>query len=230
MKQFTNISKLDKMGASLGLWAVLWFAIQFVILMNTSADPFLADGSFARELSSERMAWEWITFFRVMGGLVFLWFTGSLFERFHAAEGKPGRLAYVGFALGGVWSIVWLISAFLNSASLSLATTHSLPEIARVTGLLAQSILHTLTGPILFALTLTASYVGFRFEAFRSWYNYMTAIVTTLLLLLSLLQWYGSGTLGFIIMGLSLFWIALTSGVLLLEMFEQSSPASNDSR
>lgn len=217
MKKFTHDSNFERMGASLGLWAVLWFVIQYVILAQTTAVPFSEESKFIVEVSSESMKWEWITFFRVMGGLVFLWFMGSVLERFHAAEGDPGRLAYVGFSLGITWGIVWLLSAFLNSMTILLATGYQHAEGAQLSAVLAMNILDVLTGPVMFALLLATSYIGFRFHAFRTWYNYVTALLTLIMLVLTLIQWYGSGMLGDVLMAVSLLWVALTSIVLLLD-------------
>src|SRR5438552_2066308 len=57
----------EKLGASAGMWAVLWLVIHYLILRGTSADPKASDGDFVRLLLAERMSWEWATALRVMG-------------------------------------------------------------------------------------------------------------------------------------------------------------------
>src|SRR6186997_1007508 len=101
----TTIS--EKLGASAGAWAVLWPIIHSVILHNamatavsTSLDP---DGGYVRALLDQRMAWEWATALRVMGGIMIIWFMGSLGSRLRMAEGEPGRLASIAFGIGVVW-------------------------------------------------------------------------------------------------------------------------------
>ena len=83
----------EKLGASAGLWAVLWLGIHYLILQGAAANPSSPEGDFVQALLAERMKWEWATALRVMGGIMIVWFMGSLASRLRLAEGRarPSR-------------------------------------------------------------------------------------------------------------------------------------------
>lgn len=222
MAPATHNSRLDRMGASLGLWAVGWFLLQYIAVGQATAVPEAEPGRFIAVLGEEAMIRELVTFFRVVGAIVFIWFMSSVLERCRLVEGTPGRLSYVVFSLGILWGGVWLISAFLNSAAVTLAIDHGDSANAQLMLFLSTEILAVLTAPIFVALTLAMTYVGFRFSAFMSWYRIGTGILSLVLLLLALVQWYGPGDLGPTIMGLCLAWIAATSLAVLVELREEA--------
>src|SRR6266545_2971923 len=105
----------EKLGAASGLWAMLWIGIHYAVLRGTSADPRAADSEFVRVLLGERMQWEWVTFLRILGGLMIVWFMGSLGARLRQVEGESGRLATIAGCVGTLWGAVWLLSALFNS-------------------------------------------------------------------------------------------------------------------
>jgi uncharacterized membrane protein len=168
-----------------------------------------------RALLSERMAWEWATALRVMGGIMIIWFMGSFAGRLRMAEGEPGRLASIAFGIGVVWGSIWLLSAMLNSSAIVLATDYQNPAGARLAGALAREMVMTLTPSLVFTLALATSFVGLRFGGFPKAYSYATAAFTLLVLALAIADWYGPGNLGPTILGLAFAWTAITSALVI---------------
>lgn len=205
----------EKLGASAGIWAALWLGLNYLILRGTSADPGASDGDYVRALLAERMKWEWATALRVMGGVMIIWFMGSLAGRLRAAEREPGRLASIGFGMGVVWGAVWLLSAMFNSAAIVLATQYQNPAGARLAGALATQSVHILTPSIIFTLALATSFVALRYGGFPKAYAYASAGLTFLFIVLAIVDWYGPGNLGAIIMTLALGWTAVTSALVI---------------
>jgi hypothetical protein len=213
----------EKLGASAGAWAVFYLCIHYWILRGSSADPRLPGDEYVRALLSERMAWEWATALRVLGGIMLIWFMGSLAARLRMAEGEPGRLASIGFGIGVVWGATWLLSAMFNSAGLMLAIYYLDPEGARLTAALAHEIVPILTPSLVFTLALATSFVALRFGGFPKVYAYGTGIFSALVLGLAIAEWYGPGNLGHFILALSFAWTAVTS-LLLVPEYRPADP------
>ncbi len=205
----------EKLGASAGAWAVLWLCLHFVILRGAAADPASSEGDYVRALLAERMAWEWATALRVMGGIMIIWFMGSLAGRLRMAEGEPGRLASIAFGIGVVWGAIWLLSAMLNSSAIVLATQYQYPAGARLAGALAREMVLSLTPSLVFTLALATSFVGMRYGGFPKTYVHATTAFTVLLLALAIVDWYGPGNLGNVILALTFAWTAITSLLLI---------------
>ena len=205
----------EKLGASAGAWAVLWLSLHYLILHNAMANPVTGalnpDGDFVRTLLDQRMAWEWATALRVMGGIMIIWFMGSLGSRLRMAEGEPGRLASIAFGIGVVWGAIWLLSAMLNSSAISLAAQYNNPAGARLAGTLAQEMVMILTPSLIFTLSLATAFVGLRFGGFPRGYTYATTAFSVLILALAIADWYGPGNLGNLILILAFAWTAITS-------------------
>jgi hypothetical protein len=215
MKAAAEMTTWERLGASAGIWAVLWLGIAYAITLTTTADLRAADGDYVRVLLAERMKWEWVTLVRLVGGALILWFMGSFAGRLRIAEGEPGRLANAAFGFGVVWAGVWLLSAFFNSASILLAANYGDPAGARIAGVLARETPYVLTGSVVFTLLLATSFVALRFGGFPRTYTYGTTALTLALSLLAIIDWYGQGNLGPAIVGLALLWTAATSGLLI---------------
>ncbi|MGH9201336.1 MAG: hypothetical protein ACRD2A_08880 [Vicinamibacterales bacterium] len=205
----------EKLGASAGAWAVLWLGIHYLVLQGALADPSASGDEYARALLAERMTWEWATALRVMGGVMIVWFMGSLAGRLRLAEGEPGRLASISFGIGVVWGAIWLLSAMFNSAAILLASQYQYPEGARLAGALAQEMVLILTPSIIFTLALATSFVALRFGGFPKAYSYATAALTLVFIVLAIVDWYGPGNLGGLIMTLALGWTAVTSALII---------------
>jgi len=201
----------EKLGAASGAWAVVWLLVHYLILQGAAADPAAPAADYVRTLLAERMKWEWATALRVMAGIMIVWFMGSLGGRLRMAEGEPGRLASIGFGIGVIWGAVFLFSAMFNSVAIVLASQYQLPEAARLVGILADQIVYILTPSLVFALALAVSCVALRFGGFPRAYAYGTTGLTAALLALTIVDWYGPGNLGTLIMALSLAWLAVTS-------------------
>ena len=203
----------EKLGASAGMWAVLWLVIHYVIIRSATADPVSPEGDYVSALLAERMKWEWATALRVMGGLMIIWFMGSLAGRLRMAEGEPGRLASISFGVGVVWGAVWLLSAMFNSAAILLATEYANPAGARILGIVAREMVLILTPSIAFVLSLAVAFVALRYGGFPRAYALITGAFTVVVLGLAITDWYGPGNLGVVIMTASLAWLALTSAL-----------------
>jgi hypothetical protein len=208
-------TKWERIGASAGMLAAVSLAVGYAITRTTAANPATSDADYVLALLAERMKWEWVTFVRLVGGTLVLWFMGSLAARLRTAEGEPGRLATATFGLGVVWAGVWLLSAFFNSASILLAADYADPAGSRIAGVLARETPYVLTGSVVFALLLAASCVALRFGGFPKVYTYGTPALAVALLVLAVADWYGSRNWGPTIVGLALLWMAGTSGLLI---------------
>jgi len=204
----------EKLGASAGCWAVLWLGLNYLILQGAAADPN-APGDLMAAVLAERMKWEWATALRVMGGIMIVWFMGSLASRLRLAEGEPGRLASIAFGIGTIWGALWLLSAMLNSAMIVLAADYHFEAGARLAAILAREMIPILTPPVVFALALAVSFVALRFGGFPKFYANATGLFTVVLLVLAIVEWYGPGNLGTINLTLSFAWIAATSALLI---------------
>jgi hypothetical protein len=203
----------EKLGASAGMWAVLWLVIHYVIIRSATANPVSPEGDYVSALLAERMKWEWATALRVMGGFMIIWFMGSLAGRLRMAEGEPGRLASISFGVGVVWGAVWLLSAMFNSAAILLATEYANPAGARILAIVAREMVLILTPSIAFVLSLAVSFVALRYGGFPRAYALITGAFCVVVLGLAITDWYGPGNLGVVIMAASLAWLALTSAL-----------------
>lgn len=207
----------EKLGAAEGLWAAALLSIQLFLMLRFTADPASSDAAFVAALEGERMAWEWVTFLRIVAGLMIIWWMGSLAGRLRLAEGEPGRLASIAFAVGIVWGGLWLVSAFFNSAAILFAFDYANPAAARVAGTLAIETMYVLTPAIAVVLTFATALVAFRFGGFPRWYAMVTIGTSGLLVVLAIVDWYGTGALSVALLGVSLAWMALTSALLLAD-------------
>ena len=205
----------EKLGASAGMWAVLWLGLHYLILRGASADPIAPEGTFVAAMLAERMKWESATLLRLVGGLMIVWFMGSLSGRLRLAEGEPGRLAGIAQGTGVVWGAVWLVSAMFNSLSILLATIYQNPGGARMSAVLAKESILVLTPSIAFTLTLAVAFVALRYGGFNKAYSYATALISLVILVLGMLDWYGPGNLAPLIMLLALAWTAITSALII---------------
>ena len=201
----------EKLGASAGAWAVAWLCLHYLILRSATADPASPETDYVARLLAERMSWESATALRVMGGIMIIWFMGSLGSRLRMAEGEPGRLASIASGIGIVWGAVWLLSAMLNSSAILLATHYQFPMGARLAGALATEMVLILTPSLVFTLSLATAFVGLRFGGFPTAYTYATTAFSALILTLAVIDWYGPGNLGNAILGLAFAWTAITS-------------------
>lgn len=210
----------EKLGAASGAWAAFWLALHYFILQGAVADPAAAAPDYVQALLAERMTWESATALRVMGGIMIVWFMGSLGGRLRLAEGEPGRLASIGFGIGVIWGSVFLLSAMFNSVAIALAAQYQLPDAAKLAGILAHQIVLVLSPSLVFTLALAVTFVTLRFGGFPRAYSYATGALTVLLFALTVVDWYGEGTLGPLILALALGWTAVTS-LLLIPVYRQ---------
>lgn len=203
----------EKLGASAGMWAVLWLGLHYAILRTATADVASSETSYVAALLGERMKWEWATALRVMGGFMIIWFMGSLAGRLRMAEGEPGRLASISFGVGVVWGAVWLLSAMFNSLAILMATQYQHAAGARIMGVVAREMVLVLTPSIAFVLSLAVAFVALRYGGFPRTYALGTGAFTLIILALAIVDWYGPGNLGPTIMIAALAWLALTSAL-----------------
>jgi hypothetical protein len=203
-----------RMSASAGIWAALWLAVGYAITLTTVANPAASDADYVRALVAERMKWEWVTFVRLLGGILVLWFMGNLAGRLRLAEGGPGRLASAAFGVGVIWAGVWLLSGFFNSASIALAVTYDDPAGSRIAGVLAGETPSVLTPIVVFTLLLATSLVAPRLGAAPRIYTFGTAALTIAFPFFTVADWAGPGHLSPFIVGASLAWMGITSALL----------------
>jgi hypothetical protein len=213
-----RLARWEKTSAIAGLGGAISLAAGYVIARSTTAPLAGSDADYARVLLTERLKWEWITLTRLVGGTLVLWFAALLGDRLRAAEGEPARLAETAFGLGVVWAGVWLLSAFFNSASIMLAADYGDPAGARIAGVLAAELPSVLTAGVVVTLLLATWLVTVRSTEFSKFYAYATGALAVLMLVLALADWYGPGTLAWLIVALALAWTAATSLVLFRPM------------
>jgi len=204
----------QRISASAGIGAALCLAISYAITFTAVAKAAAPDAEYVRALVAERMKWEWVTFLRLVGGVLILSFMGSLSSRLRVDEGGPGRLASAAFGLGVVWAGVWLLSAFFNSASIMLATSYDDPGGSRIAGILARETPYVLTPIVTFALLLATSTVVLQSGGFAKSYRFGTAGLAVLFLVLAVIDWAGPGSLAPIVVALALAWTGATSVML----------------
>jgi len=207
----------ERLGPGSAIWAALSLGAGYVIARTTSAQLTPSDAEFVRALLAERAKWEWITFVRLVGAALVLWFSGSLADRLRRAEGDPARLATAALSLGILWSGVWLLSAFFNSAAIMLAADYGDPAGAHVAGVLAREAPFVLTAAVMFAWLLATSCVALRFDGLPHAYAYATAALTVTFIVLAFADWYGERELSGVIVGLALLWMGGTSALILRE-------------
>jgi hypothetical protein len=159
---------------------------------------------------------DWITLARLLGGTLVLWFAATLADRLRGVEGDRSRLAEVVFGIGVLWSGVWLLSAFFNSVSVLLGQTDTDPAGSRLASLLAAQLPAVLTASLAFTLLLAVSLVVIRTGGLPRRYGYASGGLAVVILVLSVIDWYGPGTLNPWIVTLALLWMVST-GVLLLQ-------------
>jgi len=208
----------ETMGASAGIWAVLWLTVGYAIVATTVADPSIADADYVRALVAERMKWEWVTLVRLVGGALVLWFAGTLAGRLRMAEGEPGRLAGAAFGPAVVWAGVWMLSALFNSSAIVLATRSGDHAGARLAALLARDTPLVLTASVMFSVLLATALVARKSGGFPASYTHGTTFLAIAFLVLAIADWYGSWHLSPMIVGLAFIWMAVTS-VLLVRGF-----------
>jgi len=209
-----RLLRWEKISAIAGLCGAIALALGSLIVRTTSAPLAGTDAEYARVLLAERAKWEWVTLLRLIGGTLVVWFAALLGDRLQPPDGQPTRLAETAFGLGVVWAGVWLLSAFFNSASITLAADFGDPAGARIAGVLAAEIPSVLTAGVVFTLLLATWLATVRSPEFPRSYPYVTGALAALMLVLALVDWYGPGTLGWLIVALSLAWTAATSVVL----------------
>ena len=214
MKIRRGLISWETMGASAGIWAVLWLTIGYAIVATTVADPGSADADYVRALVAERMKWEWVTLVRLVGGALVLWFAGTLAGRLRMVEGEPGRLAGAAFGPAVVWAGVWLLSALFNSSAIMLATGSGDHAGARLAAVLARDTPLVLTASVMFTVLLATALTARKFGGFPSSYTNLTSFLAIAFLVLALVDWYGSWNLSALIVALAFIWMAVTSVLL----------------
>jgi hypothetical protein len=216
----------ETMGASAGIWAVLWLTVGYAIVATTVADPGSADADYVRALAAERMKWEWVTLVRLVGGALVLWFAGTLAGRLRRVEGEPGRLAGAAFGPAVVWAGVWMLSALFNSSAILLATNSGDHAGARLAALLARDTPLVLTASVMFTVLLATALTARRFGGFPASYTIATSLLAIAFLVLGVVDWYVSWSLSALIVALAFIWMAATS-VLLVRGFDTLGQAAS---
>jgi hypothetical protein len=205
----------ERFGDAEGLWAALLLGINLLLMLGTKADPSSGDTNFANTVLAERMRWEWMTFIRLVAGLMIIWWMGSLSGRLRLAEKSSGRLSSIALGVGTVWGALWLVSAVFNSAAIAFAANYANPAAARFAGTLAIDTMYIVTPAVTVTLTFATMLVILRFGGFPRWHGHLTFGVCALLFVLGVTDWYGPGQLGLPIMVIGLAWMALTSALLI---------------
>jgi len=209
----------ETLGASAGIWAVLWLTIGYAIVATTVADPGGADADYVQALVAERMKWEWVTLVRLVGGALVLWFAGTLAGRLRMVEGEPGHLAGAAFGPAVVWAGVWMLSALFNSSAILLATGSGDHAGARLAALLARETPLVLTASVMFTVLLATALAARKSGGFPASYTHGTSFLAIAFLVLAVADWYGSWNLSALIVGLAFTWTAVTS-LLLVRGFD----------
>ena len=186
MKQEDNEDNWEGMGAASGLFAVLLFAVAFVIFLSTDpsggntpqlpdiANAQAAPAFFADHLNAIRAQ----VMLNSIGIVFFLWFLGTLWAILRRAEGAPARGSVI--TLGGALVGVALTLVGLMLTGTSTLTT-SLPQAETVPTLYTAASLSFAFGAAAFTIFfLGVAEVILRMQAMAKWLGYLALLAAAL--------------------------------------------------
>jgi hypothetical protein len=103
-----------------GVAAVVFWVVGFFLFLSTDVEGAEEAAEILAGYESDENAILFAGWVFVLGGVLFLWFLGSLRTRLLAAEGAPGRLTAIAFG-GGIATAIFLMTLPLGDMAAALA-------------------------------------------------------------------------------------------------------------
>jgi hypothetical protein len=195
--------RFERAGGASGIIGVAAIVAQFVLVGTRPPD--------AGGLLAQRMRWEWVTLLRVVGGVGLIWFTAGLGARLRRWRHQPTGPARVVLAAGIVWGAVWLVSAGLNSAALSLPVAHGDPAAVHLLGVFGVQSVLVLTPALSIAFLVATGIAVLAAPTFPRRFAHAAFWAAGFRFVLALIDWHGDANLVMRIMDFTLMWVVVTS-------------------
>jgi hypothetical protein len=103
-----------------GVAAVVFWVVGFFLFLSTDVEGAEEAAEILAGYESDENAVLFAGWVFVLGGVLFLWFLGSLRTHLLAAEGAPGRLTAIAFG-GGIATAIFLMTLPLGDMAAALA-------------------------------------------------------------------------------------------------------------
>ena len=193
----------ERVGGASGVIGVTAIAAQFLLVGTAAPD--------AGGVQAHRMQWEWVTLLRVVGGVGIIWFTAALAARLRRWTHIPTGPARVVLGAGILWGAVWLISAGLNSAALSMPERYGDPSAVHFLGVLSVESTLVLTPALSIAFLVATAIAVLAAPTFPRRFAHAAFWAAGFRFVLALVDWHGDASLVMRIMDFTLLWVVVTS-------------------
>jgi len=195
--------RFERAGGASGVIGVTAIAAQFLLVGTNAPD--------ASGLLVHRMRWEWVTLLRVVGGVGIIWFTAGLAARLRRWTHQPTGPARVVLGAGILWGAVWLVSAGLNSAALSMPTGYGDPWAVHLLGVLGAQSALVLTPALSIAFLVATGIAVLAAPTFPRRFAHAAFWAAGFRFVLALVDWHGDANVVMRIMDFTLMWVVVTS-------------------
>jgi hypothetical protein len=193
----------ERFGGASGVIGVAAIATQFIVTGTAAPD--------AASLIEHRLAWEWTTLLRAVGGLGLIWFTAGLAARLRRWDSPASGPAMLVLGSGLLWGSVWLMSAAFNSAAILLATAYNDASSVRFVAVLGTQSVLVLTPALTIAFLIATGVAVLSAPTFPRRFGYTAFCAALFRLVMALIDWQGSADLAMRIMDFTLMWVVVTS-------------------
>jgi hypothetical protein len=197
------VVSFERVGGASGVIAVAAIAAQFLLVGTSSPD--------ASGLEAHRIRWDFVTLLRIVGGVGIIWFTAGLAARLRRSTHVPTGAARVVLGAGILWGAVWLISAALNSAALSMSTVYGDPAAVHLLGVLAVQSTLVLTPALSIAFLVATAIAVLAAPTFPRRFAHAAFWAAGFRFVFALVDWHGDASLVMRIMDFTLMWVVVTS-------------------
>ena len=195
--------RFERVGGASGVIGVAAIATQFLLVGTAAPD--------ATGLLAHRSRWEWVTLLRVVGGVGIIWFTAGLAARLRRWTHQPTGPARVVLGGGILWGAVWLVSAALNSAALSLPAAYGDPAAVHLLGVLGVQSALVLTPALSIAFLVATGIAVLAAPTFPRRFAHAAFWAAGFRFVLALVDWHGDANVVMRIMDFTLMWVVVTS-------------------
>ena len=193
----------ERVGGASGVVGVAAIAVQFLLVGTAAPD--------AAGVQAHRIRWEWVTLLRVVGGVGIIWFTAGLAARLRRWMHSPTGPARVVLGAGILWGAIWLISAGLNSAALSMPASYGDPSAVHFLGVLSVESTLVLTPALSIAFLVATAVAVLAAPTFPRRFAHAAFWAAGFRFVLAIVDWHGDASLVMRIMDFTLLWVVVTS-------------------